>query len=315
MIAIGTLGISACGALTQNAPAVSVAASLPLKADADQSGQNKYLFTTLDDSSDPTTQLWGINDAGEIVGSYGDGSGSNPYVGITISPPYDTGAFRKVQLGRDTMVTSLDGRTIGGWYESADGWIWGFTIFDGIMSIYHAHNARDTRILGLGDDSAVGSSAGRENGRRAFTLPLAAGTNKFHELRLPNARESVATAINAKGDMVGYAKLTSGATVGWLLKAGHLAEYAIPNGTSTKAWGIDWDDDVVGEYRDRDGNVHGFVLNQPLKPLHWQKIDEPNASGETIVTSINDRHDMVGFYKDAGGNVNGFVASAEGSGS
>jgi hypothetical protein len=54
---------------------------------------------------------------------------------------------------------------------------------------------------------------------------------------------------------------------------------------------------------------HGFVLTSPLGPVsHWQRIDDPNGVGSTVVNGVNYAGDLVGFYTGAAGNTDGVLA-------
>ena len=81
--------------------------------------------------------------------------------------------------------------------------------------------------------------------------------------------------------------------------------------TATIANSLNWQDQVVGQYQDANGNIHGFLLDNPTSgggAQHWQSIDEPNAAGATVVTGINNHKEITGWYVDKNGHVNGFIA-------
>ena len=61
---------------------------------------------------------------------------------------------------------------------------------------------------------------------------------------------------------------------------------------------------------DGAGVLHGFTLRSPLGPVsRWQKIDDPNGVGSTVVNGLNNAGDLVGFYTDAAGNTDGMLAT------
>ena len=58
--------------------------------------------------------------------------------------------------------------------------------------------------------------------------------------------------------------------------------------------GINARGDIVGDYVDSDGMLHGFVR---LKSGEFITIDYPGAAG-TYVAGINDRGDLAGAFVD-----------------
>jgi hypothetical protein len=132
-------------------------------------------------------------------------------------------------------------------------------------------------------------------------------TEQYHDVVPPGGVSVEATAINGKGDIAGWMTTKKGTTVSFLLKGGSFSVYSAPHATETEALGINWQDQVVGSYQ--EGSVtHGFVLNNPLEAPQWQTVDEPDADGSTVLTSIQDQDYMVGYYKNAAGHTNGFLA-------
>jgi hypothetical protein len=309
VVALGLPAISACGGSSQMANAIPAAVSAHHNAGVKPN--SAFNFTTINDPLDPTTEILGINNLGKICGYYG-----SPTVGFIARPPYLATQFHKYLYpgAADTVVTSINNTNfVAGWYSDNKGRIFGFTEWQGIWTTYqdnhllHAPQSQTTKLLGLSDaDLAVGSYQldGVDHG---FELNLPTG--KFVNITPPNATNSAATGINGKGDIVGWLTLASGATEGWLLKDGIFTEFAYPAGVQTQAAGVNWSDDIVGSFEDTSGNTHGFLLTDVLKTQIWAQIDDPSATGETVVTSVNNHHAMTGYYQDASGNIDGFLAT------
>ena len=318
--AIAALGIcasilGACSGTALTSPPVQTAGSLD---DVRKINPNVEDFTyqTINDPNDPTTEILGINNLGKIVGYYGDGTASNPEIGFDAVSPYAAKNFHKQTYPQsiNTEITAVNNtRAIAGWYQTSKKWIFGAILWEGIWQNYKDSHLRGsptqlTEIYGLNDDGlAVGYYQDSSGVNHAFELDET--TDKFHGLFPPNAKSSVATGISGKGDIVGWLTTSSGATLGFLLKGAHYTEFAYPGAVSTQPWSVNWQDDIVGQYQDASGNTHGFILINPLTSQSWQRIDEPNATGETVVTSVNDHHTMVGFYQDSQGNIDGFLAT------
>jgi uncharacterized membrane protein len=66
--------------------------------------------------------------------------------------------------------------------------------------------------------------------------------------------------------------------------------------TTTGANGINTSGQIVGNYGDPAGNVHGFLLDQGS----YTTLDVP-GSIETEANGINASGQIVGWYRDAGG--------------
>ncbi len=75
-----------------------------------------------------------------------------------------------------------------------------------------------------------------------------------------------------------------------------------PGATATNPGGINARGDIVGNYHDSAGTVHGFLLHQGV----FSTIDFPNASF-TSARGINARGDIVGRILGAGGDEHGFL--------
>ena len=74
--------------------------------------------------------------------------------------------------------------------------------------------------------------------------------------------------------------------------------------TSTQALGINNLGEIVGDYLDAGGVMHGFLDDAGV----FSTID-PSGSTGTTANGINDKGQIVGFYA-LGGNTVGFLAQA-----
>jgi hypothetical protein len=276
----------------------------------------EYKFVTLDDplSYSSFNRLLDINNVGRIAGYAGSGSVSDPSSGFKIYPPYGQANFHKIVYPSsiDTVATSVNNKKlIAGYYVDAKGKTFGFTYTIGVWSTYADPVARGkkgaTKILAVNDsNTAVGTYASRtESG--SFLLDLVTGV--FRDVHPPGTNGSV-TGINGRGDIVGYTT-ESGHVVGFIRKNNQDTALNYPGAASTQFWGITAYDMIGGSYVDKAGTTHGFLLQTPLVrggPT-WQTIDDPDAAGTTVVTSVNIHKDLVGYYVDSGGATHGFLAT------
>jgi hypothetical protein len=214
-----------------------------------------------------------------------------------------------------TQVTGLNnlGDTCGFWV-SANNTNRGFVEWNGVFASYTDPKTPKVagavnQLLGINNSGiAVGFYNDAKGNAHACELNQATGV--FTALNIPDAVSATATGINTYGDVVGFYTDSAGGTESFLITTSHqLVTYQFPGGSDTQALGINFKDQIVGSYLDSKGVMHGFVLSDPLGPVsHWQKIDDPDGIGSTVVNGINSAGDLVGFYTDSAGNTDGMLA-------
>jgi hypothetical protein len=300
--------------LTGGASALGLAATAAHAA----TSSTTYTFTTLDNQKDPTfNQLLGINRHNVIAGYFGSGVAGHPNKGYLLDPPYGQANYADENFpgSAQTQVTGIDnkGNTAGFWVNQA-GTNRGFVEWNGVFQSFtdpHAPKIKGavTQLLGINNAGvAVGFYNDAAGNSHAFQVNQATGV--FTAIRIPGDVSTLATGINNLGDIVGFGTDASGVTTSWLLHAGHLIAYQHPGGSGTTALGINDHDEIVGSYLDGAGLLHGFTLKSPLGPVsRWQKIDDPNGVGSTVVNGLNNAGDLVGFYTDAADNTDGMLAT------
>ncbi|MFI5897052.1 hypothetical protein ACIA5D_43865 [Actinoplanes sp. NPDC051513] len=77
----------------------------------------------------------------------------------------------------------------------------------------------------------------------------------------------------------------------------------IAGAVRTQATGVNNRGQVVGDYLNPDGSVHGYRFDRGRVTT----IDGPAGAGQVSVLDINDRGQMVGVYADAAGAPHGFL--------
>src|SRR5262249_20725875 len=121
---------------------------------------------------------------------------------------------------------------------------------------------------------------------------------------------SIATGINAQGEIVGGYHGPNGLNHGYLLSGGQYTTFDDPLAVhGTRTFGINASGQIVGRYLDANFANHGFLLQQ----AQCTTIDDPLAgSGAfqgTIPFSINASGKIVGVYIDSAGIDHGFLLS------
>jgi hypothetical protein len=278
-----------------------------------------FKFVTVDDPNSNVNRVTGINQLAKIVGSFGGGSGSATPESYTSEPAYIKFRGANYPDAQGTTATSLtSNKVIAGYVANPQGLdgTWGFIRARGVWTLLKDRkegkgNKAVTEVLGINDSEiAVGYYLNTSGASAPFVLN--AVTEQFTDLTPTGAASSEATGINGKGDISGTETLNSGKVEGFFLEIGTYYPLTYPNSKATQAISLNWQDQIVGEYEDSAGAIHGFILTGPTaggEKRQWQSVDEPNAAGTTVITGITDKDVICGWYIDGNGNVDGFVGT------
>ena len=316
-IGLTALAIAACSGTNSTTSSGSV---LPAHADVPLSSQPSpttyaYKFVTVNDpASTRFTRVLGVDDLGQVVGYYGSGTQSDPSHGFSSLVPYTKFYTLNFPLAANTVATSLSNRIVAGYFidNSKGHHTFGFMRNRAIWTYYKDFKTPKgpnsvNELLGVNDS---GIAVGFYTDSYGNDMPYELANGHYVPLRPPGAVSAMATGINQPGDITGAETLASGVTEGWLLRNGTYSQFSHPHASSTQAFAINHAAEVVGSYVDGAG-THGFILTKPGNPSgqSWQSVDEPNAAGTTVVTSINDHDTITGWYVDASGHTDGFTAT------
>jgi len=131
---------------------------------------------------------------------------------------------------------------------------------------------------------------------------LLAAEYRFIKIDFPNATETIASGINARGDIVGRYNDINGVVHGFLLRKGTFTIIDVPGASFTWARAINARGDIAGWMQDAGEVGHAFLLHDG----HFIQIDYPGAVS-TIGRGINNAGDVTGNYIDSSGTEIGFV--------
>jgi uncharacterized membrane protein len=139
---------------------------------------------------------------------------------------------------------------------------------------------------------------------KAHGFVLAAGT--VTQIDFPGATFTIATSINASGEIVGRYQSTDGLFHGFTLIDGTFTTIDYPGGISIQAIAINDRGHVAGYYVDAGNRFHGFLLIDGS----FTAFDPPDsiatgANGSLI--GINSRGEIAGRYTTNDGRTHGFV--------
>jgi uncharacterized membrane protein len=268
-------------------------------------------FITIDDPLGAQgTWTSGINDQGDMVGTFNDSAG------IRHGFLLHDGAYTTIDdplAAAGTVVTGINaqGDIVGFYYPHPNtSETHGFLLHRGVFTTIDYPQGEDFFVFGInGHGDIVGeytdpASSGYRNG---FLLHQGVSTAIDAD-----GVDTDASGINDQGDIVGdYSDSDLDATQhGFLLHQGvyttiddPLVDTSQP-GQGDGASGINDAGDIVGTYSgDSDGTPHGFLLRHGV----YTTIDDPEGAQGTDANGINDAGDIVGDFSDAGGTWHGFL--------
>jgi hypothetical protein len=265
-----------------------------------------YTYKLIDVPGSGLTQAFGVNNAGDVVGTYGDGEaaarGNAPIHGFL----YSHGAFCTVDVPGEpgTIPQAIaDNGTIAGFSGLYDQTCCAHTALHGFVFDHSGFTTVDQAGYGVNfvtDLTDRGDVIGFSSD----------GNGRPHAYRI---RDGVQTVLTAPGSDYAY---TAGlAENGWMLLTnsggawrvrGDVAEHLdlAPGANFVSVTGTNNRGDIVGVVN-QDG-IHGYIYRQGRLTL----IDVPGADA-TEVLGVNDKGSVVGqFYVN--GIHHGFVATPHG---
>ena len=269
-------------------------------------GERSLRFTAIDFPGSVATTVFGINERGEVVGSYTDSSNkTHGFVRIGElfrSVDFPGAAFTQARgispAGEIVGSYRLPGEpsvnfhgyllTRGGEFRRVD--------FPGHINTIPQRIGPDGTILGcFHDTDTMGTMHGFVN-----------QGDEFAEFATPASMHNGATP--SRRTIVGlYTDMSTGRGRAYLINDGDFVPFDVPGSTSTAGWDINPSRRAVGVYQDAAARFHGFVVDR-----HWncETIDYPGATA-TRLFGINPHGDVVGNYVDAANRTHGFLASSQ----
>jgi probable HAF family extracellular repeat protein len=176
-----------------------------------------------------------------------------------------------------------------------------------------------TELLGInGSKIAVGFYKTNINGGcryQAFEwYDNTDGTQTSVDLNVPNTSGSEALGINNGGDVVGTATTTAGIKEAWYYNDYSYTPFYKSQAISTEPRSINWEDAIVGDYKDSSSTYHGFLVFTQERQLstypEFVPIDYPATGAQTIVNSIDPFWRIAGWYwKSSSSATQGFVGN------
>lgn len=222
-----------------------------------------YTYETIDVPGALLTSAYGINDVGDVVGTF-----RHPQLPNQFS---FNDAFL-LRQGRFTLIESP-----------------------------HAPGEKPDTAESAYDVNDAGVVVGAVRPGRGILQAFRHEGGLFELIASPDFEVSEARGITNAGTMTGNLfEPRTNAREAWFLRERTFARFAVPGATTTRVYGINNAEEVVGEYIDAQGATHSFFSRGAL-------IETISRAGETLHTyGINDRGDIVGTA-DTGEGERGFV--------
>lgn len=295
------------------AMAATVIASINVAAPAAHAGT---IFQTIDNPADPTfNQLFGINNAGTIVGAYGNSSPGHPNKGYAVTAPYAAGNFTGENFpgSVQTQVVSINntGTSVGYWYNTGDSTSNNNGFVDVNGAFTNVNNPLTNgvpsinQLLGVNDKNIAAGYY--QSGGMTFGYTYNIATKTFTPVTVANGTNVFAAGINNSGAIDGYYTNSSGAQLGFLIANGILTSLQAPGFASTQLLGLNNDGLLVGIGISASGTTSGIVYNSGSGV--WNAYNDPFGTGATAFNGVNDLNQVVGFYTDSQGNTHGLLAT------
>ena len=277
----------------------------------------QYKFITLDFPSAGATFAYGLNNAGQVVGSYDDGSGPQGFLfsNNTFSTLNDPNIF----FGPGQHWTTATG-------INAQNEIVGFT---GALHAFYEIAGTFTDFTVAGRHVDLGGGRQRQRADRRLCAEhidrLSAGGNivgylydqgNFTTISDPLASTgqglgTFAQDINDSGQIVGYFDAAAGRKAWFLYSNGTYTTLDALGATNgTFATGINNAGQVVGYYQQvGSGQPHSFLYSGGV----FTSLDDPHGVNGTFATDINNSGQITGYYLDSQNIAHSFVTQALGA--
>jgi uncharacterized membrane protein len=271
-----------------------------------------FKFTSIDFPGAVVTTARGINNHGDIAGSYRiPGSPRQAMLlkkgkFIPLAPPAPDASFSE--------ATNINDRgDVTGQWADANGFFHGFLLRDGVLTILDVPGATDTFALGVNDSGLVAGywDLLDANGNALAILGFTWKDGAFidTQINFPGAAGSGLFGVNARGDLSGVwlPDFFSGIEHGFVCpKSAPCFSYDAPVPGSvpfTDGKEINAHGQVVGVHIGDDGIWHSYLMTGGT----FTEIDFPGSTG-TGAFGINSADQIVGKYFTADGLTHGFLA-------
>ena len=208
----------------------------------------------------PGTYAYGINDAGQIVGSYGGASGGFLYSAGAYTAIYVPSRTGTIAYGINNGGQVVGSYNVGGGYDQGGG---AFLYSDGVYTALNDPlSANFTEAYGINN---AGQIVGLYYSSGLHGFLFSGGVYTTLDDPLAGIGGTIATGINDLGQIVGHYYDSDGYAHGFLYSGGVYTTLNDPLAAGTLAYGINDAGQIVGSYGDGFGS-HGFFADTSTSP-------------------------------------------------
>lgn len=247
------------------------------------------------------TLIFGINDAGSVVGSSNTATAVRGFV----AAPSGRNTRELSPLAGDTGSTAFAVNNNGeaaGFSSGPDGEHAVIWRTNGDVIALQSKSGTMVRALAINDRSDVAGVV-NNNGSQLAVVWRSAGPPQELEM-LPDSVKSEPSGINTRGDVVGFSQnLTGGrrATL-WPANGGAIDLGTLPGGSFSQAFGINARGDIVGTSESNAGS-RAFVWTAKTGFQDVNSLIAPSSFILTRAVGINNAGMIIATGHDAGGEV------------
>ncbi len=259
--------------------------------------------TTFDAPGATTSAVRGINNTGQIVGTFRDAGGKwhgylrtaeSVFTTIDVLDATETDAFG----------INVAGQIVGVFKDGSGKWHGYLRTAGGTFTTIDAPGAMETTANGINDAGQIVGTFRDAGSKWHGYLRTAQGA--VTTIDVPGATRTFALGISAAGQIVGNFTDADNKFHGFLrTSGGTFTTIDAPGATMTAALGINAAGQVAGHFQDAGGKYYGYLR---ASGGTFTTFDAPGAT-RTYAYGINAAGQIVGAFTDAGGKEHGYIAS------
>ena len=278
--------------------------ALPLIALPGNARSQTYTFTSIDVPGAQDTVCDGINDAGNVVGSYVGDDGH--YHGFLLKN--STYTFINYPAGTDTWMYGVNDfdQMVGWWYSGASN-TQGFEVSGGqYIGTVEDPNGSETYLWSITNTGEIVGTYSAASGSGVLYGFTDEGSI-FATIDVPHASSTEIHGINKQRQLVGVAYDQTLTQHGFQDDNGNFVVFDFPGAVWTEANRINDEGEIVGSYAaTRFGPYSGYTKMGDV----FTTVMYP-GSADTEVLGLNNAGTIVGQYTDASGVIHGFMATPQ----
>jgi PEP-CTERM motif len=238
----------------------------------------------------------GINDSGQIVGTYETSSGNYGYLysggtystlsvpGATQSP--GTVFYYASMIGTNAAGINDDGEIVGEW--SGPSGEAGFTYSGGVFTDTSISEGAGvgTILYGVNDSGLISGYTATFVDEHSVKSSFLYNGSTFTPIDYPGSSETIVQGINDSGEAVGFYTL-DGQTWGFIYNGGTYTSIAYPGSSETMLFGISNNGEIVGSYSCSSGlcpsSDPAFYAVPTQSGYSFQTVDAPTPEPASML--------------------------------